>query len=68
MGEGNTEGGLSKSVKAAIVNPLHSPQLTFCVLSLLPSIKLDRKQPTPYNLCWDSHGNIILLGLHIFHL
>lgn len=43
MEEGNTGGSLSKSAKAAMVDPLPSPQLTHCVLPPLPHTKLGRK-------------------------
>ena len=42
MEEGNTEGSLNKSAKAAMVDPLPNPQLTHCVLPLLPNSKLGR--------------------------
>lgn len=54
MAEGNTVSGFSKSVKAAMVGPLHSPQLTFCVLPVLLKTKPGRKY-------WSSHGNIIMV-------
>lgn len=69
MEEGNTGGSLSKSAKAAMADPLPSPQLTRCVLPPLPHTKLGRKQPNPkYGLYDSSHGDVILFSLHICHL
>lgn len=52
--EGNTVSSFSKLVKAAMVGPLHSPQLTFRVLTVLLKTKPGRKY-------WSSHGNIIMV-------